>query len=92
MRKHDNDTPGDIAGGDAWNLPGGAGTYNPDNDVDAAVDEITDEAAFHGNTGRGFTRLDQQGDVAGDYATGTDSGMTVDPADLVEPEEEERAA
>ncbi|HEY3375987.1 MAG TPA: hypothetical protein VGL77_00710 [Armatimonadota bacterium] len=87
-REHWNDMPGDIAGSDADNLPGGFGSYNPDLNPDAMVDEVIENDVI-GPTGTEFTPTDQQGGITAgtSYAEGTDTGSTVDPADLLEGEE-----
>lgn len=41
-REHFNDVPGDISGSEAEDLPGGFGEYDPDNNVDATIDELVD--------------------------------------------------
>lgn len=88
MREHFNDVPGDIAGSEAENLPGGLGEYDPDNDVDATIDELVDNDVMNPD-GQAFARRDQQGGVTTgtSYAEATGNDATVPTADLVEGEE-----
>lgn len=87
-REHWNDVPGDIAGGEAEDLPGGFGVYNPDLNPDAMVDDVV-ESDVISPTGSRFSATDQHGgDTAGTgYAEGTNTGSTIDPAELLEGEE-----
>ncbi len=89
MREHWNDMPGDLADEDTSDLPGGFGADNPDRDPDALYGEVRGEPILGGASERGFTPLDQRGgDTAGTgYAEGTNTGFTVDPADLLTNEE-----
>ena len=86
-REQRNDMPGDIAGGDADNLPGGFGTDNPDNNVDAAIDELIGNDV-RGPSGEEFSWRDARGGATTGtgYTDAADEGATVDPADLLEGE------
>lgn len=85
MHEHYNDMPGDIAGGDAENLPGGFGTSNPDASVEATIDELIDNDV-NDPLRQGFSRTDNRGgDTSGtDYAEAVDTGSTVEPSHLLE--------
>lgn len=86
--EHWNDVPGDIAGSDAENLPGGFGIDNPDNNTDATVDDLIDNDVTDplGNTIAAFGEAG--GTTAGTaYAEGTNSGSTINPNELVSGEE-----
>jgi hypothetical protein len=88
-REHWNDVPGDIAGEDAENLPGGFGLYNPDLSPDAYIDEMIENDVIS-PAGTGFAAVDQQGGTTSGtgYAESATTGATVDPADLLEDEAE----
>ena len=83
-REHWNDVPGDLAGEEAENLPGGFGSYDPDLNPDEMVEDITEgdviRPASEVNTAR-----DGRGRAS--YAEAMNTGSTVDPADLLEGEE-----
>ena len=87
-REHFNDVPGDIAGSDAENVPGGFGVDDPDRDLDATIDELVDNDV-RGPSGEGFYWQDQQGgDTTGTgYVNAIDTGSTAPMADLLEGEE-----
>jgi hypothetical protein len=87
-REHFNDMPGDISGSDAEDLPGGIGGYDPDNDIDATIDELVDNDV-RGPSGESFYYQDQQGgDTTGTgYVEASNEGSTVPMADLLEGEE-----
>ena len=87
-REHWNDVPGDIAGGDAEDLPGGFGSYDPDRSPEAMVDELFNNDVI-GITGTEFTPQDQQGgDTSGTpYTDAVDTGSTIDPNELIAGEE-----
>ena len=93
MREHFNDMPGDIAGSEAENLPGGFGAYDPDNDIDATIDEQVGNDVMNPD-GQMFGALDQQGGftTSTGYTEAVNDGSTVPPADLVEGEEEHPGA
>ncbi|MHB9130495.1 MAG: hypothetical protein ACYDBB_05305 [Armatimonadota bacterium] len=82
-----NDVPGDIVGEDAENLPGGFGTYDPDADVDATIDELIDNDV-RSATGQSFYSTDANGMTSGTaYVEAVGDGSTIDPAVLLEGEE-----
>lgn len=87
-REHWNDVPGDIAGEEDEDLPGGLGINNPDRDPDAMVDQLTDNDVRNAY-GDQFTSLDETGGSTSgtNYATGTNDGSTIDPKELVTGEE-----
>lgn len=84
-REHWNDVPGDLAGSNANNLPGGFGVDDPDAGADAMVDEVTDNDVTS-PTGETFTRRDNRGGSTSgtDYTDASNTGASVDPADLLE--------
>ncbi|MHB9107803.1 MAG: hypothetical protein ACYDCO_12170 [Armatimonadota bacterium] len=88
MREHFNDVPGDIAGSEAENLPGGLGEYDPDNDVDATIDEQVGNDVMNPD-GRTFGIKNQQGGstTGTGYTEPTNDGASVPPEDLLEGEE-----
>lgn len=86
-RDYENDVPGDVVASEAENLPGGFGSYDPDNDTDATVDELTD-SDVRSPSGQGFAPLDEHGLTTGtNYTEAMNEGATVDPADLLAGEE-----
>jgi len=88
MREHFNDVPGDIVGSEAEDLPGALGADDPDNDLDATVDELVGNDVMNPD-GQTFTVLDQQGgDTTGTgYVEPSGDGASVPMADLLEGEE-----
>ena len=93
MREHFNDVPGDIAGSEAENLPGGFGENDPDNDVGAMIDEQVGNDVMNPD-GQTFVRQDQQGGstTGTGYVEATGDGASVPLADLVEGEEDHPGA
>ncbi|HEX2952269.1 MAG TPA: hypothetical protein VHV83_22270 [Armatimonadota bacterium] len=87
-REHWNDVPGDIAGGNDEDLPGGFGLDDPDNNTDATIDDVVDNDVIN-TYGQGFSAQDQTGGITSGtgYAHGEDGGSTVDPNELVMGEE-----
>ena len=83
-REHWNDVPGDLAGEEAENLPGGFGSYDPDADVDATVNELIDDSV-RDPLGTQFAATDQKGGITAGtgYAEALEPGATVDPKDLL---------
>ena len=83
--KHTNDMPGDIAGEQVNDLPGGFGGDDPDANIDAVVDELFgNDAGDH--LGNRFTATDTHGGITSGtgYTDAMSDDMTVDPADLLE--------
>ena len=87
-RRYDEDVPGDVAGEDAQNLPGGFGVYNPDLDPNAVIDEIVGNDVMSPQN-EVVARIESHGGTTAgtSYAEGVDTGSTVDPEVLVEGEE-----
>jgi hypothetical protein len=84
MREHRNNMPGDLADEDTEDVPGGLGTFNPDQDADAMVSEVTGTTVIapDGNpvarTNAGGTGL----------AHGDTDGATFEPDELAEGQED----
>ena len=88
-REHFNDIPGDIAGSERKNLPGGFGADDPDDNLDAIVDELAPHDV-RAPDGEGFYYRDQRGgDTTGaGYTEETNTGSSVPLQDLLEGEED----
>lgn len=87
MREHWNNMPGDIADEDAENVPGGLGTFNPDQNPSAVVDEVTDTDVV-GPDGQAFIPTNSGGTIAGtNLVEAGENGATVDPRELGEGQE-----
>jgi hypothetical protein len=84
-RKHQNDVPGDVVAGRAENLAGAFGYDDPDANLDATVDQLTDNDVL-APSGEGFFRQGERGGITAgtDYAEAVDEGMSVDREDLAE--------
>lgn len=88
MREHFNDVPGDIVASEAESLPGGFGVGNPDQDVDATVDELVDNDV-RSPSGQDFGPTEQRGgDTTGTgYTAAVGDGATASAEDLFGGEE-----
>ena len=85
MREHWNDVPGDIAGEEADDLPGGFGVDDPDKDVDANYTELFGQKSYRGEDR--ITTAAQGGDTLSAEIESVNTGATVDYPDLLAGEE-----
>jgi hypothetical protein len=88
MREHWNNVPGDLADEDVVDVPGGMGTYNPDQDPDAMVSETTGTSVITPD-GRAVERTNTGESTAGSgIAHAKSDGSTYEPNELAEGQED----